>query len=148
MPNRRKHSRSKSKGPKNLAYVSIMSAPRSRSKSTNKSPRFRSTSVKSGRKRSKTKQFKKLFEKQSMEQHSKSPFNDSIDILNESSVMPAFTVTNMSVDRSISIADQPSQLPPKRIIKVKKKKKRVIRNGPTKLMKSLDEPADGLQFMP
>jgi len=83
-----------------------------------------------------------------MEQHSKSPFNDSIDILNESSVMPAFTVTNMSVDRSISIADQPSQLPPKRIIKVKKKKKRVIRNGPTKLMKSLDEPADGLQFMP
>ena len=44
---RRATSRSKSKGKKNLAYVSIMSAPRSRSKSSKKSQKFRSSSVKS-----------------------------------------------------------------------------------------------------
>ena len=41
------------------------------------------------------------------------------------------------------------QLPTKRIIKVKRKKKRVIRNNP-KMSKSprQDDPADALMFMP
>ena len=61
----RKKSRSRSKGPYNepvnssLAYVSVMTAPRSRSRSNKK---FRSSSVKS-KKSSKTKQFKKLYGK-------------------------------------------------------------------------------------
>ena len=91
---KRNKSRSKSKNQKNLAYVSIMSAPRSRSKSSNKSPstKFRSASVKS-RKSSKGKDYKKLFQKQSKE-HSTSPFNESIDGLNDSSMMPPFTTSN------------------------------------------------------
>ena len=137
----RRRSRSRKKQEPNFAYVSIMSSHRNAynsSTSRSKSVPKRSTSVKSQRNKSKSKsrpkQFKTIREKlyRDAEQAKAREESKSPDGFNESSIPHHLdSIQDTMADNSL-INPRQEELPKTRVIKIKRKKKRVIRNVPKK----------------
>lgn len=146
--------RSRSKGKKHFAYMSISSnypIQTSRSRSLSKPAAARSSSAKS-KHSSKSKKFKKLFNREqarSNTNQSPIPREDSINdpydpMLFQSLISNEVTVNDLSVKNA---ASKEPALPQKRIIKVKRKKKRVIRNAALRSPLA-NKVGEDVQFLP